>query len=133
MIRDSQQGFEFSRLNSLLLWSFSRQDKKIKINEIINYQWIWDIKMIWKLSQPSKPWTKEMVFIFFLYWFFPYCSQSSQLYNSKRSYSWISETYDQTSMNLTNAFILQVNFQITLGLMKPNVCVPLLNILHKNV
>ena len=36
-------------------------------------------------------------------------------------------------MNLTNAFTLQIYFQITLGLMKSNVCVPFLNIKHKNV
>ena len=35
MIRDSQRGFEFSRLHSLL-WAFSQQDKKIKINGIAN-------------------------------------------------------------------------------------------------
>ena len=35
VIRDSR-GSEFSRLNSLLSWAFSRQDKKIKINGIIN-------------------------------------------------------------------------------------------------
>ena len=36
MIRDSQRGFEFSQLNSLLSRSFSGQDKKIKIKGIIN-------------------------------------------------------------------------------------------------
>ena len=35
-MHDSQQGFEFSQLNSLLLWAFSRQDKMIKMNGIIN-------------------------------------------------------------------------------------------------
>ena len=35
VIRDSQ-GFEFSRLNSLLSRAFSQQDKNIKINGIIN-------------------------------------------------------------------------------------------------
>ena len=30
-IRDSRQGFEFSRLNSSSSWAFSRQGKKIKI------------------------------------------------------------------------------------------------------
>ena len=33
---DSQWGFEFSQLRSLLSWAFSQQDKKIKINGIIN-------------------------------------------------------------------------------------------------
>ena len=32
----SKRGFEFSRLNSLLSQAFSRQNKKIKINRIIN-------------------------------------------------------------------------------------------------
>ena len=36
VICDSQRGFEFSQLNSLLSWAFSRPDKKIKINGIIN-------------------------------------------------------------------------------------------------
>ena len=36
MICDSQQGFEFSWLNSLLSWAFSQQGKKIKISGIIN-------------------------------------------------------------------------------------------------
>ena len=36
MIRDSQQGFEFSWLNSLS-WAFSQKDKKIKIIEIIKW------------------------------------------------------------------------------------------------
>ena len=51
------------RLNDEILW---------------NYRWICDIEIIWKLSQPFEHWTKLIVFIF-LYWFFPYCSQSSQL------------------------------------------------------
>ena len=36
VICDSQRGFEFSQLNCLLSWAFSRQDKKIKINGILN-------------------------------------------------------------------------------------------------
>ena len=36
VIRDWWQGFEFSRLNSLLLWAFSRQDKNLKVTGIIN-------------------------------------------------------------------------------------------------
>ena len=36
VIRDSRQDFQFSRLNSLLSWAFSRQDEKIKVNGIIN-------------------------------------------------------------------------------------------------
>ena len=36
MIRDSRQGFEFSRLNCLLSLAVSRQDKNIKINGIIS-------------------------------------------------------------------------------------------------
>ena len=36
MIHDSRWGFEFSWLNSLLSWAVSWQDKKIKINGIIN-------------------------------------------------------------------------------------------------
>ena len=35
-IRDSWQGFEFSRLNSSSSWAFSRQGKKIKITGTIN-------------------------------------------------------------------------------------------------
>ena len=31
MICDSQRGFKFSRLNYLLSWAFSQQDKKIGI------------------------------------------------------------------------------------------------------
>ena len=36
VIRDSRQDFQFSQLNSLLSWAFSRQDEKIKVNGIIN-------------------------------------------------------------------------------------------------
>ena len=36
MIHDSQQGFEFSQLDTLLSWAFSQQDKKIEINGITN-------------------------------------------------------------------------------------------------
>ena len=36
MICDSQQGFEFSWLNSLWSWAYSWQDKQIKINGIID-------------------------------------------------------------------------------------------------
>ena len=32
VIRDSQQGFELLRLNSLLPWAFLQQDKKTRIN-----------------------------------------------------------------------------------------------------
>ena len=39
MIHDSQQGFEFSRLNSLLSWAFSRPDKK-KLIEISMDLWL---------------------------------------------------------------------------------------------
>ena len=45
------------------------------------------------------------------------------LFFAKTSYSWVSEKHDQTFLNLTNVFNLEVNFQITLGLMKLNVCV----------
>ena len=44
--------------------------------------------------------------------------------------------HDQTSINLTNIYIyiyiltLFANFRITLGLMKSNGCVALLNLLH---
>ena len=41
--------------------------------------------------------------------------------------------HDQTYINLTNTFDLLINFQITLGLMKLNGCVALLNILHINL
>ena len=41
--------------------------------------------------------------------------------------------HDQTYINLTNTFDLLTNFQITLGLMKLNGCVALLNILHINL
>ena len=41
--------------------------------------------------------------------------------------------HDQTYINLNNTFDLLTNFQITLGLMKLNGCVALLNILHINL
>ena len=41
---NSQQGFEFSQLNSLLSRPFS-QDKNMKIKNQRNYQWIFDILM----------------------------------------------------------------------------------------
>ena len=36
VICDSKQGFDFSRLNSLLSWAFLQQDKKVKIIGIIS-------------------------------------------------------------------------------------------------
>ena len=54
------------------------------------------------LSSCFEHWTMLIVLLF-LYWFFPYCSQSNQLIK-KISYSQISEKYDQTSINLTNVF-----------------------------
>ena len=52
--------------------------------------------------------------------------------NFKKSYSWIWEKHDQTSINLTNVLTLQGNFQITLGLMESNCYVPFLYMLLKN-
>ena len=40
--------------------------------------------------------------------------------------------HDQIFITLANVFTLQVNFQFTLGLVKSNVCVSLLNIQQKN-
>ena len=39
MIRDSQRGFKISQPDSLLSWAFSRQEKKIKIIEVILTLW----------------------------------------------------------------------------------------------
>ena len=65
MICDSQQGFEFSWLNSLLSWAFSRQDKKIKINGIINGS----LTFIWYESYNTENYV-GLCSIFF-YWFRP--------------------------------------------------------------
>ena len=35
---DSRRSFQFSRLNSLFSWAFSRQDKKIKIIGIVKFE-----------------------------------------------------------------------------------------------
>ena len=53
MIRDSQQGFEFSWLNSLLTWALSQQDKKMKITGIIKESMTFKWKVIltlWTLN-----------------------------------------------------------------------------------
>ena len=67
---------EILQLNSLLSWSFSQQDKKIKITEIINgsgtFKWYesyvntLNTELGWLCS-------------FFMYWSFPYCPQLCQL------------------------------------------------------
>ena len=70
---------------------------------------------------------------FFLFWFFPYCSQSSQLseliLKNLIEFPKIEKTIRPPLiwLNLT----LQANFRITLVLEKVNSCVYLLNILHK--
>ena len=53
----------------------------------------------------------------------------------KKSYSWICKKHDQTFISLTNVFdfTVQAAFRIRLHLMKSNGCVPLLNILYKNL
>ena len=47
--------------------------------------------------------------------------------NLRKCYYWISEKHDETFINLTNVFDFICSFLITLGLMKPNGCVPLLH------
>ena len=84
-----ERGFEFSRLNSVLSWAFSRYDKRIKTN---------GIKVIFKF------WTLNYVdCVPFL------CIDIFQIVHSrtnllKISSSWISEKNDQTSINLTKVF-----------------------------
>ena len=68
-----------------------------------------------------------------LYWFFLYCSQSSQLIWKNLISPISKQKHDETSNNL-NIFDFLGWFSITLRLMKSNGCVPLpKNILHKNL
>ena len=69
---------------------------------------------------------------FFLYWFFLYCSQSSQLI-FKNLILKFPKIHDQNSINLTDIFDFIGNFWIMLGLMKPNGCMALVNILYINL
>ena len=94
MIRDSRRDFEFSRLNSLLSWVFSRQDKKININRIINRSVISK-----KYESYLNTLINELCCLFssFLYWLFPF-NWASKLKKN------LSEIRDQTSINLTTVF-----------------------------
>ena len=89
MIWDSQAGFEFLQLNSLLPWTHELfHDNRRKFKSMDFYQWICDIQIMWKLSYLTL--LRFIVFnslntglcclySFFLYWFFPYDSQSNQI------------------------------------------------------
>ena len=89
MIWDSQQGFEFLQLNSLLPWTHELfHDNRRKFKSMDFYQWICDIQIIWKLSYLTllrfivfNSLNTELccLYCFFLYWFFPYDSQSNQI------------------------------------------------------
>ena len=88
MFRDSQRSFEFSRLNSLLSWAFSRQEKNKKH---WNYQSICDTWVLRKWSWHFKHqlcWT-----LFSLYWFF--C-----IYEIKKQWAFIKNT-TQKSINVS--------------------------------
>ena len=75
MICDSQWGFEFSGLNSLLSCAFSQQDK-IKVIEIIKGSVTFK-----KHESYYNTLNTELCWLCFCfsYWLFLYCSQSSQL------------------------------------------------------
>ena len=61
--------------------------------------------------------------------FFPYESQLSQLILKNLILKFLKNMIKP----LTNIFHSMVNFQMTLGLMKSNGCVPLLDILRKSL
>ena len=71
---NSQQDFEFSQLNYLLSWAFSRQDKKIKIIGVINGSVTFKVK--WKLSEHFKNWTL-LNFVFLLILLISLCLMKS--------------------------------------------------------
>ena len=107
MIPDLRQGFEFSQLNSVLSWAFSRprQDKKIKINGII-----------------TGSVTFEYYESYFNTWNILFsCIDSFHVVQNrvnqlkKKPYSWICEKHDQTSTDLTNVFDVTVQ-QIHVGM-----------------
>ena len=91
MSRDSQRRFEFSRMNSFLSWAFSKQDKKRKINRIINES---------VTIKQAESYLNYGDCVSFLYWFFSYCSQLSKLFFKKV----ILKLHNKTLFNLTNVF-----------------------------
>ena len=107
---------------------FHDKVKRIKSMELSMDLWhLYNIKVIITL------WTLSCwLCSFFLYWFFPYCSQSSQLILKNLIFKFL-KIHDQTSINLTDMFHFIGNFWITLGLMKPNSFMALLNIIHINL
>ena len=115
-----------SWLNYLLSWDFLWQDKKIKINEIINGSVIFKYNSYLNTLNTELWWSCS----FFLYWFFPYCSQSSQLLLKNLILEFPKNMIKPPLISLLY-LTSYVNFQITLGLIKSNVCGPLLNLLLK--
>ena len=67
---------------------------------------------------------------FFLYLFFPYYSRSSHIILKMLFLNFQKKKHDQTLLISLINLSLSSNFWITLGLMKSNGCVVLLNILH---
>ena len=121
MIRDSRRSFEFSRLNYLFSWAFSRQDKKIKIG-IINGSVKFERHLNTLITVLIVSLCLVLIISILL---------TIKPANLKKLSSGISEKHDQTSITLTNILILRDNFQIMLCLMKSNV--PLLNVRHTNL
>ena len=94
VICDSWWGFEFSRLNSLLSWAFSQQDK-IKIIEIINGSVTFKE---YESYQQFEHWTMLIMFLFLV--LIVSILFTIELINLKKSYPGIFEKHDHTSINL---------------------------------
>ena len=99
-------GFDLTYCD-LLLWALSRQDKKRKICESVKFK-------CYLNTLSTEKWWSCSFFALIL-----------SMFTIEPKHN-----HDQISINSTNVFNFQINFLITLGLMKSNGCMPLLNILH---